>query len=240
MKKRPKPRGPWESVVSIPPETLKEEDYQAITEKLKIALDHELIKQVIHAQQYYYSGIRLFNEEPRMSEICATMKMLIKQGKKWVAVLEKLDDRSLEKLQAVCSNDIFPGDISLIWDRMERALSDAIIICGRGEAALDAWQCHKKQKNTGAPFDFPLRSYISQLAKIYEKATGLKATINKDPYAGEINQHSQKIRERYSGKFFNFAYACHKKIPGRPPLSNSAFGSAIQRALKHPTISYSG
>lgn len=237
MKKRAKPRGGWDSVVDVPSGIFKKEDYLIISENLKIPLNEELAEQLIDAQKYYYAGIRIINEGPRMSEICATMKMLIRESKKWVRTLNKVDDRSLEKLQTTCptngEKEIFTDlkiDRLLIWDRIDKAIYDAEMIRGCAERVLSVWETYKTQRNTGAPLDFPFNSYISQLNIIFEKATGKKRKVTFDPYPGYSGG--------YTGPFFKFAWACHELVPGKPKLSEYAFGTRVKRALEKPIKIY--
>jgi hypothetical protein len=241
MKKRAKPRGAWDSVVGVPPGIFKKEDYLAISERLKIPLTEEVVKQLIDAQKYYYAGIRIINEGPRMSEICAMMRMLIRESKKWVKTLEKVDDRSLEKLQAACpmngEKEIFTdlkNDRLLIWDRIEKALYDAKIIRGCAERALSIWDTHKAQKNTGAPFDFPFNSYICQLNNIFSEAKGKSYKVTYDPSVG-----AEKDYGEYTGPFLEFAWVCFNLIPGHPRLTKYAFGTRVRRALQSPIKFYS-
>jgi hypothetical protein len=239
MKKRGKPRGPWDSVIEIPAGTFKKNHYQEIAEKFKITPTETLIKKIIDAQNLYYAGIRNINEAPRMKEVCATMRMLIKASKKWIENLRRIDDRTLEKLQAVCPTDghkeIFTdmkNDRLLIWDRIDESLNDAQIIRGCAERALSVWDTYKAQRNTGAPFDFPFNSYICQLNIIFEKATGKKRKVT------FLDRSDDEFKGEYTGPFLEFAWTCFNLIPGRPRLTKYAFGTRIRRALKTPIKFY--
>jgi hypothetical protein len=221
MKKRATPRENWENVVSVPREIFKDADYQQILQKLKIPFTDETVKKIIDAQIEYYAKIRLINDAPRVSEICATMKRLIKYGEKYQECLEKMNDKSREKLIVVLPT---PFEV---WELLDRSLSDVIIITGRAKHVLEDWEQFKKTHKIGAPFDYSLRSYIQALLEIYESVTGKKATVTKDPYS---------TTQRFRGPFMQFLTYCFEKVPGHPRLSNSALAKAIERVRSNPLI----
>lgn len=220
MKKRAKPRCDWENTVPVPREIFKKDDYQEILQRLNIPFTDQTVKKTIDAQIEYYANIRLINEAPRMSEVCATMKRLIKYGELYLECLEKMDDRSKEKMAAVMPT---PFDL---WELLDRNLSDTVMVTGRAKHVLEVWEIFKKQYKIGAPFDSSLRSYIQALIEIYQSATGKRATITKDNYASE----------QFKGPFMKFFSCCFEKIPGHPRLSNSARAKAIERAIRSPLI----
>ena len=232
MKKRAKPRENWESVVEVLRHLFKKEDYQKILRKLDIPFTDETVKKIIDAQIAYYATIRNINQKPTMSEICATMKRLIKYGRKYQECLEKMDDESRLKMALVMPT---PFDI---WGVLERNLEATIIVTGRARHLLEDWEISKKTRTNGRPFNLPIRSYISELAKIFQEATGKRATVIRDP------SFDKEIFElygtsKYMGTFFDLISFCIKKIPQHPILKNTTLGSIIEEVLRNPIISYS-
>jgi len=231
MRKRAKPRENWESVVSVSRQDFPSKDYEEILRGLNIPFTDQTIKEIIEAQIAYYATIRNINQKPTMSEICATMKRLIKYGRKYQECLEKMDDESRLKMALV-----MPTQFEL-WGILDRNLEDTIFVTCRAEDVLERWEISKKTRTDGRPFNLPIRTYISNLAKIFQEPTGKRATVSRDPkFDKELFElYGDK---KYKGKFFDFVSLCIKKIPQHPILKNTTLGSIIEETLRRPIISH--
>jgi hypothetical protein len=191
--------------------------------EIGIPSSQRVVELIIKAQQYYFCSIRLINEAPRMSEICQKLKLLTAYGKRWAKALEAMymDEKSLEKLGRVVQR---PFDFS---DLLERALGDALIISTQARLVLEDWRSQRENRKSGAPFDFSLRVYISELARIYEGATGKRPPKTKKTDATKDKP-----------KFPSFVKSCLDLVPGRPRLKAGALASAVERALANPSRSF--
>ncbi|MBM4277071.1 MAG: hypothetical protein FJ130_04195 [Deltaproteobacteria bacterium] len=227
MKKRAKPKENWENVVEVPRDLFKKEDYQEILQKLDILFNDQIIKKIITAQIHYYTSMMIINERPRMTEVCAAMKRLIKYGKLYQECLRKMDDKSREKMAVVIET---PFEF---WNILDRNLSDTTIVTGRAKGVLEDWKYFKKSHKIGAPLDWSLRSYICELAEIYRETTGKKAGFTRGAYS------KKDKKEEFNSPFMRFISYCFKKVPGHPRLTNDAFASSIERAMKNPITTHS-
>jgi len=228
MKKRAKPRENWESTLKVPRETFENEDYQDIFRKLKIPFNDETTKEIVKIQREYYAGIKLVNERPTMREVCAAMKKLITHGKRYIECLRSMDDRSREKLASL------PRPFELL-KIMDRNLEDTISVTCHAEYVLEDWGYFKKNNSSGRPYNLPIRAYLCALSRIYEKASGKRATLTREP---NPKYDHKGIGEKYKGKFLDFVSFCINKIPGHPQVKNTTLGSYIEEALRNPVKTY--
>jgi len=119
----------------------------------------------------------------------------------------------------------------------DRNILDINIMIGQAKLVLEDWEIKKKTRRIGRPFDAPLKSFISELAKIYKEATGKKRSVTRNPL---YDKHTKECGElKYSGAFFNFVVRCVEMIPDHPKKINSTLGSIIETTLKNPVISCS-
>lgn len=213
MKERPKPRENWQSVIKGSRKNFKREDYLNILRELDIPSTDEIVKKIIDVQAQYCDEMQLINDRPHMTEVCAMMRKIIKHGKKYKEWLRKMDDESLLKMAVVKGDIYFMDDIGMS-ERIERSLEDVVNITGIAGLVLKDWELSKKERNPGRPFNLPIRTYIARLARVFEEATGKKATVTYDNYS-----------ETYTGKFFAFVSCCHNKIPGHSHIANSTLAS---------------
>jgi hypothetical protein len=184
-----------------------------IPEELGIKLSRSLQKEYETAIEIFIADKNQFKDPPRLKEINHLLINLRKTSKAFSETVKSFSHPSLYRLLNLGQD--WPG-------LRDEALN---VTKQLDTAAHKAWLEIGNDKG-GPSADFAFNGFVKKLIKIYEDATGQKASVTWDEYS-----------ELYSGKFYTLIETCLDtlKLDSQSKKNyknkNNALGKRLQRIL---------
>lgn len=170
----------------------------------------ELTAKLNELASHYFANKHCLNERPTYRQTRKKLEHLEKAAGKFREALKGLDDEARQRF--------YRG--GRIDDKyLAKTAFLALATQKQARKALEILP-HKP----GAPrADYALRTFIVDLAKVYEEITGRKARVS--------YSESKPVTKRYYGPFYRFVEACLKHI-GQEKEISADLGNVIRETLK--------